>query len=121
MRITSAGNVGIAQNTPGATLDVGGDFKLGANGTVMTDIIKAAVVSNVSSISASSNLNVTMNVPNAQITGAVTVSPGTALANGLVIAWAHVSSANTVEIGFRNTTASPIDPPSMTYYLTVIN
>jgi hypothetical protein len=48
------------------------------------------------------------------------VSPASALDDGLMIAYARVSAANTVEVKFINTTGSAIDPAAMDYYITVI-
>jgi hypothetical protein len=50
----------------------------------------------------------------------VYVSPESAFTAGLIIAYARVSPAGTVEVHFTNVTNSSINPGSMNYYITVI-
>ena len=62
----------------------------------------------------------TFAVPNATIGSSVMISPGTALQSGIIIAYARVSAAGTVEARFINTTAGAINPPPMDFFITVI-
>ena len=112
--------MGINTIAPAATLDVNGDFTLGVNGTVLTEAIKAAVVVDVTSVPANGAVTQNFAVPNAAVGSSVMVSPSGALTNGLVLGYARVSAANTVEVKFTNTTGAAIDPASLTYYITVI-
>jgi hypothetical protein len=102
------------------TIQLQGNFSLGSNGTALASIIKSSVTVDVTSVAANSTLLQTFTVANATITASVTVSPSATLPNGLIIAYARVSAANTVEVKFTNTTGLAIDPASMAYYITVI-
>jgi hypothetical protein len=113
-------SVGIGTTTPGATLDVSGNFTLGVNGTVLTEMIKAAVTLTVPPITAGNTVTQTFTVTNATTGSTAMVSPSGALTNGLVMAYARVSAPNTVEVKFTNTTGGTITPASLTYYITVI-
>ncbi|MBL0153747.1 MAG: hypothetical protein IPP93_09745 [Chitinophagaceae bacterium] len=69
--------------------------------------------------------NFSTSTVNYTITGAafgntVTISPDVALPNGIVIAWAQVSAANTVTIGFSNFSGVPVDLPAQNFYIKVI-
>jgi hypothetical protein len=114
------GNTGIGTYSPDAKLDVNGTVILGINGTLLTDVLKATVTANPASIPANSSSLLTLTVTNASTGSSVIVSPSAALANGLVIAYARVSTESSVELKFTNTTTSAIDPPSMEFYVTVI-
>jgi hypothetical protein len=52
--------------------------------------------------------------------GSVSISPAAALSDGLLIAYARVSAAGTVEVKFFNASGAAIDLASMSYYITVI-
>lgn len=69
--------------------------------------------------------NSTTGTVNYAFTGAatgntVTISPATALPNGIVIAWAHVSAANQVTIGFSNSSGAAVDLPAQNFYIKLI-
>ena len=120
MRILSTGAVGIATPAPSAALDVNGSFKLGTSGTVLYNVVKATVNVDVASIPAGTSLLQNFTVSNAPLGSSVIVSPASALADGLIICYARVSGAGTVEVKFRNLSLAAIDPPSMNFYITVI-
>lgn len=106
MRISPGENVGIATINPGAKLDVGGTFKLGASGTVLSNIIKTSVsFTNNTNITYTASLTQTVTVTGATTNSTVIVNPRTALPNGVSIAWSRVSAANTVQLNFTNTGA----------------
>ncbi len=67
------------------------------------------------------SLTVAFTVANASTAGIVHISPELALTSGLVIAYARVSAANTVEVKFSNTSTGSIDPPSMAWLLSFNN
>jgi hypothetical protein len=99
---------------------VNGSFKLGTSGTVLYNVVKATVNVDVASIPAGTSLLQNFTVSNAPLGSSVIVSPASALADGLIICYARVSGAGTVEVKFRNLSLAAIDPPSMNFYITVI-
>jgi hypothetical protein len=50
----------------------------------------------------------------------VSISPAAALPSGIVIAWANVSAANQVTIGFANFSGAVLDLPAQNFYIKVI-
>lgn len=113
-------NVGIGTTTPTARLDVGADFKLGNNGTILTEVIKATVNKTIGTVNANSSLQETFTVTNAALKSTVYISPDIPLPSGLVIAYARVSAADTVEVTFTNTTGANITTGAIDYFITVI-
>lgn len=84
-------------------------------------IIKAVVNQDIASVGANAYATVTFTVSGAVTTASAVVSPANGFADGLLIQYARVSAANTVEIKVANITGSPIDPPAMDFLITVIN
>ena len=117
----SWGNVGIGTYSPDAKLDVKGNFKLGSGGSILTNIIKASISKNLPSIAAGASITELFTVTGALIDGSVMISPDIALTDGLVIAYARVSAANTVEVKFLNNSAATINLASTTFHITVVN
>lgn len=120
MVISSAGDVGINDNTPDAKLDVAGTTILGTNGTALNEIIKVTLAKDVSSIAAGGSLNVDFAVTNSALNSTVYISPETDLPNGMIIGYARVQAAGTVRVRFSNISAGAIDLANMDYYITVI-
>lgn len=112
--------VGINNASPKANLDVNGTVKLGTNGSVFTNIIKATVSIGIISFPANSSNTQTFAIPNAVVGGVVSISPSVALPNGVIIYNARVSSAGNVEVLLRNTTASFISNFSVNCNLAII-
>ena len=81
---------------------------------------KVTVTSDVASVAANTSVAHTFTVTGAVTTASVIVSPQNALADGLIMSYARVSAAGTVEVKFRNETGTAIDPASMNWYITVI-
>lgn len=119
MSILANGNVGIGVS-PSAKLDVNGDVKIGTNGTAINEIIKVTVNANLTSIAAFSTISRVFTVANAIVGSTVYVSPNDDLPDGIVIASARVSAANTVAVKFTNISAVAINPLTMDYHITVI-
>ncbi len=120
VRITSTGAVGIGTQTPTSRLDIAGTFELGTNGSQLNAFIKAAPTVDIASIAASACLAQTFTVTNAVVGWVAAISPTSALTDRMVIAYARVSAANTVEAKFCNESVSAIDLPSMVYNISVI-
>jgi hypothetical protein len=121
MRIDGNGNVGVATAAPAAKMDVSGTYKLGAAGTVLTNMIKASfTVSDATLFNYGSTQQVTVIVTGAAANANLIINPRTALPTSIGIAWSRVSAANTVIIGFINndTTARAIG--TITFDVTVI-
>jgi trimeric autotransporter adhesin len=118
---TADTRVGIGTTTPATSLDVSGTTKIGINGTTVNAVIRATFNLNLPSIAASGGTSTqTFLVPNSLTTATVYISPAAGLNSGVVIAYARVSVAGTVEVKFTNVTAAPIDPAVSDFYITVI-
>lgn len=99
--------LGIGTNNPSASLDVDGNFKLGSNGTVLSNIIKTSVtVTDNTNFDYTTTRTETVTVSGATTGATVIVNPRNALNNKLGIGYAYVSSSNTVKINITNTGAS---------------
>ena len=112
--------VGIGTTTPTARLDVDANFKLGANGVVLNEIIKTSVVYDINSLTVGAVDIQTFAVANAVAGSSVFISPNGALPNGITISYARVSTTGTVEVKFINAGTATQDPASNTFYITVI-
>lgn len=120
MRITSAGDVGIATSSPAATLDVNGDFKLGSGGSVLNKIIKTSVtVTDNTNFDYTTSRTETVTVSGATTNATVIVNPRTALPSRLGIGYSYVSAANTVKINITNSGANQ-NLGTVTFDITII-
>ncbi|MFN8207523.1 MAG: hypothetical protein U0T82_08965 [Bacteroidales bacterium] len=91
--------------------------------TVVTgsaSLVKASVVADVGSINAGASVTQTFAVTGAIVGSSVIISPASALPDGVIIAYARVSAAGTVEAKFFNGTTGAVNPASMTYYITTV-
>jgi hypothetical protein len=64
--------------------------------------------------------NVNYGFTGAAIGNTVTISPASTLPSGIVIAWAYVSAANQVTVGFANFSGSGVDLPAQTFYIKIV-
>jgi trimeric autotransporter adhesin len=88
--------------------------------TGSASLVKVSVATDVGSVAAYSALVQTFAVTGAIVGSSVSLSPSTALPDGLIISYARVSAAGTVEAKFFNATGTAINPVSMTYYITAV-
>jgi hypothetical protein len=114
------GNTGIGTYTPDAKLHVKGTVILGSQGTLLTNVIKAIVTKDITTVAANSSSVQSFTLNNATPGASVVISPENALPDGLIIAYARVSIEDNVEVKFTNVTGSAINPASMDFYITVI-
>ncbi len=119
MRIDSAGNIGINNNDPEATLDVNGTVKLGANGTTLNSIIRTTAIIDPPSIDTLSEWTVIIPIPNVLEGATVCVNPSVSVTH-VMIGYARVSSPGNVEIKFMNMSAEESDLGPVMYNITII-
>jgi len=120
LRITSGGNVGINVIAPTRRLEVNGTVRIGANGTTVSNIIKASAVGNIPAVAPGASVTVTIPVAGAALASSVSVSPASALPDGLLIAYARVSAAGTVEFKVSNITAAATTAIAHNFHITII-
>ena len=65
-------------------------------------------------------MTITATVTGASTDATVILNPRTALPTGIAVAWAYVSSANTITIGFTNSDATARAVGNVTFDVTVI-
>lgn len=119
LRITGAGNVGIATSTPAAVMDVNGTYKLGSSGTVLNNIIKTTgAVSDATTFTGLRQITAT--VTGATVNANVIVNPRTSLPGTIVIAWSRITAANTLTIGFVNSSVTATAVGNVTFDVTLI-
>ncbi|MBL7729257.1 MAG: hypothetical protein JNM68_16295 [Dinghuibacter sp.] len=118
--VLKSGNIGIGTNAPTARLDVDANFKLGANGTVLTEVIKSTETYDIPSLAPGASDIQTFAVTNAQLGAVVSISPLLALPDGITISYARVSAAGTVEVKVVNAGNATQNPASMSFILALI-
>jgi len=114
------GKVGIGTYRPDAMFDVHGEFKLGETGSILTKIFKASIAENLPSIAAGASLTRSFTVLGVEVNSSVMISPDIALPDGLIIAYARVSSTDFVEVKFVNHSAATINLASTMFHITAI-
>ncbi len=81
-------------------------------------VIKVTTTYDVTSVAPMSFSTQTFTVSGATTSGAISLSPGSALGN-LIIASARISAANTLSITFYNPTGGAVDPAAMSWNVSV--
>ncbi len=122
--------VGISTTTPNAAakLDVNGPFKLGANGSVIDNIIKTTItVDTAFTISKNGTTNLTIPGAVVRVGATVIVNPRArnprtrALPNTVAIGYSYVSARNTVTIDFiTNDNGNATIPAGTRFDITII-
>jgi len=93
---------------------------IGGTGATMTAVLKASSTIDFTSISANTTSDSSgITVTGAEVGDPVIVGVPATIAAGLVVT-GYVSAADTVKVRAANVTASPVDPASGTYTVTVI-
>lgn len=112
--------LGIGTNTPSASLDVNGNFKLGGNGSVLNNIIRDSMLTN-SAIPLNTGEGYLYSFPLANVKAGANVmtSPQNALPDGCVIAYSY-STAGNVYIRIENVEGTLTIPANTKFYVTVI-
>ncbi|WP_343745274.1 hypothetical protein [Chitinophaga sp.] len=114
---------GLGINTGGAAptakLDVEGNFKLGANGTPLSNIIKAQVSISTSNIgNGNSRIVSNLYVPGAKVGDNVILNPSSDLTAPVVISWVRVYANDYIKVAFASVGGT--SNPSGTYDVTII-
>jgi hypothetical protein len=121
VRIDPNGKLGVGTTSPTATMDVAGTFKLGSSGTVLNNIIKGSItINDATPFDFQSTRTISTAVTGAALNGAVIVNPRSSLQAGVSIAWARVSAAGTVTIGFTNTDTNAKTVGNIVFDVTII-
>ena len=111
----------IASNrVEGIRVATDGKVRIGVNGSSITSISKGSFSVDLPSINAkaSHKQNFTLNGVGAG--ASVAVSSSIELPDGLIIAYARVVSANTIEVKFINVSDKPIDLPLATFHISAV-
>jgi hypothetical protein len=90
------------------------------NGTAWSGILSNTVAINPPNMPSGSGNTVSVTFNGATVGSAVAISPSSAPPAGIIIAWARVSAANTIEVRFENNSGAGVNPPSINYNIRVI-
>lgn len=118
---TDAKELIIASNRKeGIRIATDGKVRIGEKGSSLTSISKASLIADLPSIATKSFYKQTFTLTGVEIGASVAVSPSIELPYGLIIAYARVISANTIEVKFINVSDSSIDLPSATFHISAV-
>lgn len=120
LRVMKNGNVGIGTPNPQANLHIEGGFRVGTSGSIISSIFHTYTQIDIPNVPANSTVTQTLVVSLPMASGSVIVSPEAALPDGLIIAYARLSTTTSAQVKFTNVTGSAINPPFMGFYVTVI-
>jgi hypothetical protein len=100
-------------NTTSSTVEV-------YSGSQWNGTIRSSVGIDLVNLPANTGSNVSFTLTGATTGSVVAVSPQSALPAGIVIAWARVSAANTIDIRFENNSTVAVNAPVNTFQVRVI-
>ncbi len=90
------------------------------SGTQWNGTIRSLNSIDIPNLFSASGTTLTVPVTNATVGSVVMLSPQTALPAGIVIAWARVSFANTVEVRFENNSSGNVNPPATNFQIRIV-
>ena len=109
-----------ANRTEAIRVGIDGKVRVGVNGSYLSYVKKVALTADLPSIAAKASYKQSFALADVGIGASVSVSSSIELPDGLIIAYARVVSANTVEVKFINVSDLPIDLSSTTFYISAI-
>ncbi|SOD15020.1 collagen-like protein [Pedobacter xixiisoli] len=110
-----------ANRTEAIRIGTDGRVKIGVAGSYVASISKVSLVADLPSIAPKASLKREFALAGVTTTASVAVSSNIELPDGLIIAYARVISAGTVEVKFINVGDNPIDLPSTTFHISAVN
>ncbi|MFN4233464.1 MAG: beta strand repeat-containing protein [Bacteroidia bacterium] len=115
-------NLGIGTTTPSARLDVNGNFKLGAAGSVNNKFIAGSVQPNITALTSAVGNNVrTITILGAVVGDKVVITMAGATAPHVVLTSAAVTAANTVTLNLFNITGAAVPAGTYTFNYIIYN
>lgn len=90
------------------------------NGSTWIGTINGGIGIDLVNLPANTGTTVSFAFNGATVGSAIILSPSTPLPAGIIIAWARVSAANTIEVRFENNNAGPVNAPSTGFNVKVI-
>lgn len=111
----------IASNrVEGIRVATDGKVRIGVNGSSITSISKGSFSIDLPSINAKASHKQNFTLNGVEISASVAVSSSIELPDGLIIAYARVVSANTIEVKFINVSDNPIDLSLATFHISAV-
>ena len=118
---TDAKELIIASNrNEGLRIATDGKVRIGVAGSYITSISKISAVADLPSIAAKASFKQNFTLAGVGANASVAISSSIELPDGLLIAYARVVSANTVEVKFINVSDLAINLPSATFHISAI-
>lgn len=111
----------IASNrVEGIRIATDGKVRIGVNGSSIASISKGSFAIDLPSINAKASYKQNFTLNGVDVNASVAVSSSIELPDGLVIAYARVVSANTIEVKFINVSDNPIDLSLATFHISAV-
>ncbi len=90
------------------------------NGSTWIGTVSGTIAIDVANMLPNSGVTNSFAFSGATVGSAVVISPSVSLPAGVIIAWARVSAANTIEVRFENNATFSVNPPSINFNVKVI-